>query len=270
MIRFLFWNINKKPLQENIARLTRQHGVDVLMLAECDIPAAELLQALNPLDDVRYHYAPSPGGKIQVFTAFSSAYIPVIREGDRYAVRRLILPGLEEILLAVAHVPSKAAMSDESQRYEAVRLAETVRKAEADVGHDRTVLVGDLNMNPFDSGMVSAMGLHGVMTRDIARKGKRTVQHEEYPFFYNPMWGLLGDGSPGPPGTYYYRPSEHVVFFWHMLDQVLVRPALLDRFGSSSLRILDNDGTGSFLTKEGIPDGNAGSDHLPLMFSLNL
>ena len=39
-----------------------------------------------------------------------------------------------------------------------------------------------------------------------------------HPYFYNPMWSLFGDFSPGPPGTYYYSESAHNAFFWYMFE----------------------------------------------------
>ena len=37
-------------------------------------------------------------------------------------------------------------------------------------GHKRTVLVGDLNMNPFETGLVTASGLNATMTRKLPRR----------------------------------------------------------------------------------------------------
>ena len=54
------------------------------------------------------------------------------------------------------------------------------------------------------------------------------------------MWGLLGDGSRGPAGTFFHRHAEQEAYFWNMFDQVLVRPALLDRFDFKDLAILDD------------------------------
>jgi hypothetical protein len=110
------------------------------------------------------------------------------------------------------------------------------------------VLVGDLNMDPFEEGVVKANGLHAVMTRRLAGRQTRTVQGRVYPLFYNPMWGLYGDSSAGPPGTYFYEPSGHVGYFWHLFDQVLLRPDLLRFFRNESLCILTEDGQRSFLT----------------------
>ena len=69
------------------------------------------------------------------------------------------------------------------------------------------------------------MGLHGVMSRNVASRELRTVQGQKYPLFYNPIWSLMGDLNQGPPGSYYYESSQHVEHFWWMFDQVLVRPA---------------------------------------------
>lgn len=173
-------------------------------------------------------------------------------------------------MLAVTHFPSKLYWEKETQNYESMRLANRIRRQEEKIGHSRTVLVGDLNMNPFQGGVVSAYCLHGVMSRYNAEKRSRVIQKEEYPFFYNPMWSLFGDATPGTPGTYYYRQSEHKVFFWNMFDQVLIRPDLLPYFDNKNLEILVSDGNTNFLSSKGIPGTNVASDHLPIFFKLKL
>jgi hypothetical protein len=148
------------------------------------------------------------------------------------------------------------------------QISAKIREAEGALGTSRTVLVGDLNMNPFEKGVISASGLHAVMTRAIARKEGRTVDGELYPFFYNPMWSRFGDSTEGPPGTYYRQGSSLTEYFWHTFDQVLIRPALLDRFDEKSLRVLTECGERRFLRQSGIPDHSRVSDHLPLLFTL--
>jgi hypothetical protein len=125
-------------------------------------------------------------------------------------------------------------------------------------------------MNPFESGVVGAEGLHAVMDQRIARKISRTVRGEEKFFFYNPMWSYLGDYPSGPPGTYYYSSSRQVNFFWNMFDQVIIRPELLEFFDQGSLRILTLAGSTNLLNSSGVPDTKISSDHLPIMFGLEL
>lgn len=144
---------------------------------------------------------------------------------------------------------------------------EYIKLYENELGHSRTILVGDLNMNPFEKGVVGAKGLHGVMARSIAKSGGRKILGRFYSYFYNPMWGFFGDGNRGPPGTYYYRRSQHVVYFWNLFDQVLIRPELLDKFKNEDLCILDHYGDKSLLSKNGLP---LISDHLPIVFKIDL
>lgn len=271
MTSFLYWNINSKPLESLISNIAENRQVDVIMLAECSIATDVLLNALNSSKHASYHYAPNRAcEKIEVFCRFPSDFIQPIFETDRLTVRQLTLPGLTDILIAITHFPSKLHWSDASQAMESVELADAISAAEKLAGHSRTVLVGDLNMNPFEDGVVSARGLHSVMSRDVAMKRVRVIQSREYPLFYNPMWSLLGDMSPGPPGTYYYSNSEHKVFFWNMFDQVLIRPDLLPQFNDRALEIVLSDGNSSLLAPTGVPNSKIASDHLPVFFEINV
>lgn len=51
---------------------------------------------------------------------------------------------------------------------------------------------------------------------------------------------------------------------------MLVRPFLQDRFLDDELRILTEVGGLPLVAKRGTPNANVGSDHLPLLFALNL
>jgi hypothetical protein len=55
-----------------------------------------------------------------------------------------------------------------------------------------------------------------------------------------------------------------------MFDQVLVRPALLPFFSVGDPRILVTDGKTPLITDRGRPERAAISDHLPLLFHLNI
>ncbi|MCP4213910.1 MAG: hypothetical protein GY765_04595 [bacterium] len=125
-------------------------------------------------------------------------------------------------------------------------------------------------MNPFEPGFVSTEGFHSVMDKRIARKVSRKVQGEERSFFYNPMWGRLGDESAGPPGTYYYSDSQYVCYFWNTFDQVLLRPGLVDLFSNDCLKVITEINGTSLIRENGTPNKSITSDHLPLLFRLNI
>lgn len=271
MLRFLLWNLNKKPLQSSVAALARAHEVDIIVLLENAIAIVDLLRSLNPPGTGDYYYSPCRFcSKVEIFSRFLPEFTQPFHESDRLTIRHVRLPGREDFLLAAVHFPSKNHYSDESQVFECANLTGEIADTEKKIGHARTLLMGDFNMNPFETGMIGARGLHATMSRRVAQRNSRVVQSREYPFFYNPMWGLMGDSTPGPAGTYYYDNSEHTTLFWNMFDQVLLRPKLLSAFDNRSLQILETDGDTSFLSRHGIPDKTKGSDHLPVLFSLDI
>jgi hypothetical protein len=140
-------------------------------------------------------------------------------------------------------------------------------------------LVGDLNMNPFDGGLIQTTALHAVMTEELAVSVQQLESREDYPPFYNPMWSCLGDRdghSPNPPfrrrrppGTYFFANTRaRANHFWHMYDQVLLRPALMHSL--AHLQILDSDGEIDLVTSQGRPRQDSLSDHLPIHFVLDV
>lgn len=269
MVTCLFWNTNRKRLEAEIRALVDAHQVDIIIVSEFPGSAVSMLQSLNQAKP-EFHYAVGQCTRVQVFTRFSPAFLRPAYETNFISVRRLRLPARLEILLVAAHLPSKLYQSEHSQAFECVELARTIRDQEQMVGHSRTLVVGDLNMNPFEEGLVAANGLNAVMSRQIAARGSRNIHSQEYPFFFNPMWSHLGDHVSRPPGTYYYERSELVNYYWNLFDQVLVRPDLMGRLNSDSIKVLTEVGGASLLREEGRPNHRKFSDHLPLLFGIEL
>jgi hypothetical protein len=163
---FLFWNINRKPLSELVARLAEEHGIDVIILAESQIEPARLLTGLNENGLAQFHYAPTPGGStVSVFTRFSARFLRNITEW-----------------LAL-----------------------------------------------LDSG-ASVARLHFGPSRNVARSESAPCQGK----------------------------------------QVLIRPALLSRLPVPGVKIVTKVRQASLLGANGCPDREIGSDHLPIVFSLDL
>ena len=272
MLRFLFWNLNGKDLQHRVAKLVRTYETDVLVLAECSIPEDLMLDALNVQTHAPFSRSNSLLENLVVFTRLGSRSVVTLLDDEamRLTFQQVWLPSGIDLLLVATHFRSKLYWSDNSQSQICNRLAQIIRRQEGRIGHSRTVLLGDLNMNPFEVGVVSSDGLHATMARHVAQRESRRVLGEKFPFFYSPMWGHFGDALDGPPGTYYDSRSEPVTYFWNIFDQVLIRPSLLDAFVPASLKIMDSDGDETLLTDYGVPRQSTGSDHLPITFALNM
>lgn len=265
-VGFLFWNVYRKPLAERVARLARSVDADVVVLVEVDTARDEFKAALSGVGPFRLVSDPV-SEDIVVFSRLAGGTFTTPLRATRHQVLTFTVPGRAELLLAVTHLRSKLHADPNDQLLAAHLLARDIRAEEGRHGHTRTVLVGDLNMNPFETGVMHCLGLNAVSSGRVAARRTRTVSGEEHPLFYNPMWGVFGDRTPGPPGTYYRTAGEAVNYYWHVFDQVLLRPDVMD--GLEELRVLDADGVGRLTTDADIPDKQSASDHLPLYFRLD-
>lgn len=229
MATFLFWNINRKNVIDDIVTACHDNSVDILILAESTIPEVSLLQALNRGRRQTYLSPFNPSPRLSFFFRYPDDSVQLVHDGGGVSIRNITPPIGLDVLLVAVHFPSKLHMNDSEQAIHAVRVSQEIDKAEDRVGHENSLVIGDFNMNPFETGLVAADGFHAVMDRQIALKESRTVQGEKRKFFYNPMWSRLGDASVGPVGTYYHS-GGHVSYFWNTFDQVLLRPNLLQYF----------------------------------------
>jgi hypothetical protein len=279
VVNLLFWNIRGKRLGHLVRALVDEHDVDIVVLAELGETPWDILTALNAgnarhvfhMDELLEQVTRQRRRQPHLFWRFEREAMCLRRNDDGAIFCELEATAGCRILIVAVHLRSRMHRSEHDLFEFASRMGAVIREEEARLGHQRTVVVGDFNMNPFDVGMMTCDAFHAVMTQAIARGRSRKIGEDERSFFYNPMWGCLGDRTPGPPGTYYYDSPGHLPLFWNTFDQVLVRPDLLDVFDTDSLRILDRAGSAPLLKrKNGRPNQREASDHLPILFSLHL
>jgi hypothetical protein len=265
-----FWNIAGNVAPATVAAFAHESDADILILAENEIPNERLVLELN--SGVNRYYFPDPvlPGRLTIFTRFLPEPSPLIRDSGGISIRHYRMPLQDSFLVVAVHLSSKRWKDGDDQSHGATRIPRFIREAEVKVGHQRTVVIGDLNMNPFEIGMVSSEGLHGVMDKNIAFRGSRVVAEEPCFFFYNPMWSFFGDRGPAPPGTYFYNSGTEINYFWNIYDQVLIRPSLLKFLDKDAVRIVTEIGGTSLLTEMGRPNKKIHSDHLPLVCRLGL
>jgi hypothetical protein len=264
-----FWNLKCNVSPEIVAVWAKEWDVDILILAENETDPYRNQQTLNQDTDRLYFADPGVSDRLTILTRFEPDPTCLISDWPGVSIRHYRLPLGESFLVVAVHLSSKLWNETMSQPFIAVELGGYIREAEDRVGHRRTIVIGDLNMNPFETGVVGAGGLHGVMDRRIVANGSRRIRGKDHLYFYNPMWSKLGDAGPEPPGTYFYRGSSDVSYFWNMFDQVLVRPALLDSLTRDSVTIVTRVGEMDLLTDRGLPNSKLASDHLPIVCKLS-
>lgn len=264
----VFWNVNRQDRRELIAQLAAEFDADIVVLVEHSASEAETLEALRAITDESFINPDSQTPRIQLFCRGQHlALHEIYGDASGRVTIRLLQFQQTEFLLAAVHLPSKINWNAVDQTAEVQVLADQIRQEEQRRRHQRTVLIGDFNLNPFEDGIVQAAGLHAMMTRESAAEGSRKVQAREYPFFYNPMWGCFGDRTAGPPGTHYYRHSGPLSYEWNIFDQVLLRPEMFPWF-QGDVEIITNIGETMLARKNGRPNGDVASDHFPIFFRL--
>lgn len=232
--------------------------------AECPEDGSYVVRQLNALRPEQPYLEITQGSsRLKFFSRLPlQCIVPIFDDG--HTALRLVKPPLgSPILVAAAHLRSKLWADDRDQHFAASQLRKAILDAEHSIDLKRTLVIGDLNMDPYDEGMLSANGLHAVMDKHTANEIRRTVYGEEFEYFYNPMWSRLGDDSVGPPGTFYYRKSGVVSRFWNTFDQILLRPELIQYYRPNLLKVIDSI-NGTSLIKENKIDRDV-SDHLPIM-----
>jgi hypothetical protein len=98
------------------------------------------------------------------------------------------------------------------------------------------------------------------------KRKTRVVAGNEFSMFYNPMWRFLGDEKQ-PYGTYYHNNGDPINTYWNLYDQVIIRPALRERFIDENLKIITETQSKYLLDMNGHPDKEL-SDHLPIIFEI--
>ncbi len=185
----MFWNVGKKALCGPLGEAACDHQVDLVILAESDEPESDIIRELNIDHPLQPYWEFMEGvSSLRFFTRLPAQSISSISDDGRASVRLITPPLGPGILIAAAHLRSKLRADDFDQHFAATALNRLILGAEQKVGHKRTLVIGDLNMDPFDPGMMAANGLHAVMDKTTASKSRRVVQGESYDFFYNPMW----------------------------------------------------------------------------------
>lgn len=285
----LFWNINKQPLTENIARLVGGHNVQVVLLAESaylDTPDL-LLNRLNAppftlLGDKPFIHitGKSASPRVQVFARSPRSKWRPLKERSRYTIWKVTTARGNTLLLIAAHFPSVREEQGDEQRKTAVDLREDMDAIERFYTNESRgvkgfsgaplLVVGDLNANPFDAGIAGVYGLNGTQRRAVAREGVRELDEQFYPFLYNPMWQFYGSREGAVPGTYYCRLSRPICYDWFILDQVLIRPFLLSVLDDANVKIPTSDGAVSLVQGNDLRPRRGLSDHLPLLFNLRI
>jgi hypothetical protein len=229
MVAFTFWNVDNTDKDRDLAgllvRLAIETRCDVLVTAETGAAHVGLESFLQAACDVNFRHLTFLPCRVHVWTRLPGARLHRVEsDAPLYEAFELLNAPLGPVLLVFAHLRSKPRRHSTRERADTLEFVAALRKMEQRRSiSSGTLVLGDLNLHPYDVAMRYPGSLNAVASRQlVTARPRRTYRHATYDRFYNPSWNLLGDAN-GPPGTHYWRNGREEAG-WYVLDHVLLRP----------------------------------------------
>jgi exonuclease III len=260
-LKILFWNTyHNKYINTILSELIIENNASIVVLAEYDGKIDELIDILTSNGIVMKQYN-SCCERIKLLGSLECVELRL--DTSHYTIQIIN----DKDILCCVHLNSKLHAGHETYREILIdQIVQDIQTIEQEIGTENSIVVGDFNINPYDSSCIDARYFHGIPVCCEAERKSRKVAGKDYFMFYNPMWNFLGDFQE-PYGTYYYNGSSTQNTYWNIFDQVIFRPAMKKRFLKDSLKILTETKTRYLLDSNGHPDKNI-SDHLPIIFEI--
>ena len=262
-MKYMFWNTHKNNnINPVLCDLVIENQISIVILAEYTADIGDLI-ALIQSRGVSMQQFPTVGcERIHILGKVELRIEPQLQT-DHSSIQVID----ENIILCCVHLNSQIySNSIDRREIDMEQIIGDIRQLEKEIKTDNTIVVGDFNINPYDRSCVSARYFHGIPIYEEAKREMRTISGKEFYMFYNPMWNFLGDFKE-PYGTYYHNSGDTVNTYWNLYDQVIIRPALRNRFIDNSLRIITETTTASLLDRNRHPNRDI-SDHLPISFEI--
>lgn len=272
MVTFVSWNLGKQISTEYIVRVATYRKVDCFLVAGNASLLGSILDALGRGWECLSEYSGRPETAVIARQGVVSLEGPVISAlNQRLQILPLSSRHGEPMLLAHAYLrdpcsfPTETMLREARAAERAMTIANCLRDAEETTGIRRTILAGDLRVDPHHSSVVGVLGLNATEPYELTVQPKIRNESGSRRRFVNPMANRVGKREGEPVGTDFILCSPNGPS-WHIYNQVLLRPEL-----SHSLReieILANDGRELLVTPDGLPDCSRGIHHLPVLWRL--
>jgi len=258
-MKLIFWNTKLCNEFDVIKSILTSETPDLLFLAEFDQNL--LLSNLFTLNSIDYEHYLNPGcDKIIIIKKKNLVNIELSLQHKDYSA--LYFKKINLYIISL-HMPSQMSYNLDALKY---NISEFKFEFENYIGNSvekNILLIGDFNVNPFESPIVHFDGLSATNTRNF--NVIKTFRSKQKYIYYNPTWKLYTDNDF--PGTFVKkRPSGSVfdVIDHHYLDQVILSYRLKENLISEEIKTLKKTEEYTFCDIR--RNKVLLSDHLPLKY----
>ena len=253
-LKILFWNIKDNNLSLIYKELLKE-SADIMLFCEGTPFNQTALKAIReqyeliqPIEECNIHVFVKKGIKVLQ-----------VQSKKRYILIRCVTKGLSFNLVGL-HLQSQLYTQQIAHRQQTILNLKNMISSYEAASDEKTVLIGDFNINPYDQEMTSYIFFNAVSFMDLMENDLVRHQGEIYKKFYNPMLELISEEQKNY-GSYFY-PDEGMC--WHFFDQCLLRKEILPFFkGVKLIKKLGN----IHLISNKVPNKKI-SDHLPIVLHL--
>lgn len=171
MPKILFWNVHKKDLTDHVCQLAEKTSADVMVLNENRVASKQTLNTLRERVSEHFYIPYSISEqRFHCFCRTPELDLSQVDNGERTNTRILQL-GSQRTLLGLVHGVDPRNHDPATRQSFAQELSREMRFVKDQQKTNKLVMMGDFNMNPYESGMNLAAGLNAMMTRTCVSRG---------------------------------------------------------------------------------------------------
>ncbi len=248
-MRILYWNIKNIFSSDIFVQILEENNLDIIILSEVNGVIHELEALFSA-----YRFEMQLSGHLGVvfFSKYDNSLIKHLHEDSHFSAKGINTIIGPIITIIGVHLPSKIYKTDDDQTEISQHYSEIIEEIETREGHCKTLIIGDFNMNPFERGMISHRGFNSTFFKNIAEENVKMLNELSRKYFYNPSLQLYNDNVPYK-GTYFKKLGKTVEYYWYMLDQVLIRPDMIQYLNIKNMEVLHKTKTVSLIDENGKP-----------------
>ncbi len=160
-LRFLFWNLNRKPILDLVAEAALENRTNIVILAENSEPIG-LGREFFERHGLSLSTPSLLCDRVQIFSSLPASEVQAIADDKYWSVQQIQMRGARPVLLVGLHLPSKRQLDSASQSANAEIVSQKTLKLETRVKRTWTmfdqVLLRSEFANAWKPGQVRILG----------------------------------------------------------------------------------------------------------------
>ncbi|WP_373217787.1 hypothetical protein [Ruminococcus sp. 5_1_39BFAA] len=224
LLNILFWNLKRNAIEDYIIDCIVENNVDIAVFSEFN--GINFINIEKNLGKMYGRILAAQDDRKVTLIAKNTFSVTILQQQNRYSIYN-VKTAVKDYLLAAVHL-------EDRRNYKSAERIDTIKRLVADIEQteellkcNNTIVIGDLNANPYDEELLSKYAFNAVLFKTIIDKSELTNPNSsKRKRFYNPILHYISEDTE-MYGSFYHE-KDYMTSYWHCLDQVLVRKSLVN------------------------------------------